>query len=889
MPVPQQQDALASSFEHRWHRRLTQFIDAGIASTVLVAPLFMGGRGSVGRFVFLLCVAITALLWCARQCLTKRASWRKSGVEWLLFAGLCVLLVQLMPLPQTILSVLSPRISELLPLWSPHPEGGVHLGIWNQISLHPQATLSGLATYVAYAMLFLVTFQRLNEVRDVQRLLRLIAVSTCLLAVVGLGQFLFGNGKFLWLFEHVSRDTNSVVRGPFQNQNHFAHLLALGIGPLLWWLATLDTTPQKRRPRGWRNNLKDSVVQAQVLWVALGCVTFAALLTFSRGGVVAMLLAALASVAILTWKRMFSRRALSVVAIVACLMVVSLSIHGYEPLARKLGTLRNSQSINELSHGRWALWSAHFEAIPDFWMLGSGVGTHRDIYPTYLNEQFDVLFTHGESGYLQLALETGMLGMSLFFIGVFFAFRWALVPLRDAKLSTVACAAAVVPGLIASVVHSLGDFVWYIPACMTTTVLLMAAACRLFYETKAQDHAVSAQGSLPSFNPIAASRGAWIAASVLCLLASTFAGRTLLNAAVAAPSWYEYQRLLKTTNVADWQQPTTDDITTLSDQLEATLAKNPNNAYAHTRLAGLYLQQFDVAQQYAQNPMPLSQVRDAALASQFPSRDAMNQWIQRAVGSNRQWIDKALMHARQGVALCPLQGEGYTFLASLAFLESPVAERKSQYVRQALATRPHDGRVLYVAGQESLLAGDVDRAIELWKRSFHQENSIRNRMLAELAAIIPPNDLLIGFDLDVTGCVALHTIYSAAGEAEASEITARYCVPKLEALSRQQHGPELATTLRQLGKFYSAINAPEAAIAALQKAVAVEPSHFETRRRLAQRLFEAARTTEALEHIEWCSRRRPEDQATRDLLTRVHRASVLEQAQQPTSNSMQIR
>src|ERR1044072_3851845 len=38
---------------------------------------------------------------------------------------------------------------------------------------------------------------------------------------------------------------------------------------------------------------------------------------------------------------------------------------------------------------------------------------------------------------------------------------------------------AVTSGLVASVLHSAADFVWYISSCMAATVLLLACACRL--------------------------------------------------------------------------------------------------------------------------------------------------------------------------------------------------------------------------------------------------------------------------------------------------------------------------------------------------------------------------------------------------------------------------
>ncbi|MEX0818558.1 MAG: O-antigen ligase family protein [Pirellulaceae bacterium] len=888
-----------------WHQRLTAAVDLGIASTVMVAPLFMGGRGPVGRFVFVLCVAVTALLWCARQCVSEQASWRKSGAEALLLAGLGLLILQLVPLPQSILSLLSPHISELLPLWTSKADTTIQLGLWNQVSLHPLATQSGLATYIAYATLFLVVVQRFESRRDVERLLRLIAVSTCVMAILGLAQFLFSNGKFLWIFEHVSRDTHGVVKGPFHNQNHFAHLLALGIGPILWWLASLQSEQKSRsvgrkgrdQPKrlfagashnwsaaSFSTRFQDPVVQSQLLWIALGTVTFAALLTFSRGGVVALLLASATGVAILSWKQMLSRRALSVVAIIACLMVVSLSIHGYEPLARKLGTFRDSQSINELSHGRWALWSAHLKAIPDFWLLGSGVGTHRDIYPTYLDKHFDVEFTHGESGYLPLLLETGVVGAALLLVGIFFAFRWALFPIfRDVDRSAVACTAAILPGLVASVVHSLGDFVWYIPACMTTTVLLIAAACHLFHHSAAVGRTPQSSDANEHSNLIVAPRLAWVGIAAVCLLAFTLATKTLLGPAVAAPHWYEYQRLLKTTGAASWQSTKPEDLVALASDVEATVAANPRDARAHAHLAGLYLQQFDIAQQNSQNPMPLSQIRDAALASEFASKKSLDDWLDIAVGENRRLFDSALEHALQSVQLSPLQGEAYALLARVAFLEGPNADRKRQYVQQALQVRPFHSRVQFVAGQESLLDGNVEEALGHWKKAFRGEREVQDELVRELTAAIPANDLLVALEPDQRGLDALLNHYKRIGAVESAQAVAAYYRHYLTKHLRTDPELDKAHTLKQLSSLHEYLDSPEEAIRLAQEAAKIAPSDFDLKLRLGRLLVNAGRFAEGQIELQWCIRRQPNHPETLQLLATANRGSLLHQANAATA------
>ena len=64
------------------------------------------------------------------------------------------------------------------------------------------------------------------------------------MAVFGLVQYLTANGKFFWFYTHPFSNTFIGVKGSFANKNHFAHFLALGVGPLIWWL--LHASRRKR-------------------------------------------------------------------------------------------------------------------------------------------------------------------------------------------------------------------------------------------------------------------------------------------------------------------------------------------------------------------------------------------------------------------------------------------------------------------------------------------------------------------------------------------------------------------------------------------------------------------------------------------------------------------
>ena len=161
-----------------------------------------------------------------------------------------LLLVQLTPLPRRC-SVGSPRTrSNCCGLWGPDAEPAARLGSWSRISLTPADTRAAMVLFLSYGLLFVVTVQRIGGVEDVERLLRWCGLSAVVMAGFALAQYFAGNGKFFWFYESPFTDTLRVAKGSFTNRNHFAHFLALGIGPLIWWLARHSPPRAPRSDRG---------------------------------------------------------------------------------------------------------------------------------------------------------------------------------------------------------------------------------------------------------------------------------------------------------------------------------------------------------------------------------------------------------------------------------------------------------------------------------------------------------------------------------------------------------------------------------------------------------------------------------------------------------------
>ena len=901
--------------EGSWSVSLRAAVDFGLLAILCVAPLFMGGRGPIGKFVLLALVSATVGIWLLRQCFLPQAFWRRSGVEWLLLAGGGLVLLQLIPLPPSILGWLSPFVAESLPLWSSHGAAPFPAQNWTTVSLYPDATRGGLAMFFAYALLFLLIVQRVRETTDLNRLLTWIALTTIALAFLGMLQFLVGNGKFLWLFDHPSRTTFGAVKGPFHNQNHFAHMMALGIGPLIWAICFV----------------RGSKLGQLLLLVGAGVVSLATLLTFSRGGVIALTVATSLSLGFYYLWGILDRRALWLVGAAGILLVLTLGIHGYEPLARKLATLRDSRSLDELSSGREALWGALLEAIPHFSRAGSGIGTHREVYPIFLEQYFPFEFSHGENGYLPLLLEAGAPGFVLMMIGVGYACFWAgnlLWRLRrmqqpaaaeqegarhrhpewsaeriasrvgwqqtDGPTTPVSPSqmlagfwGALVPGLVASLVHSGGDFVWYISSCMALTVILLAGLCRT-YQLARRLPIVESEPKTLAGNTIAAHahdaltelpRGWWLVATVTVIGLALGLIVDRQRTVWAAPHYYDYLRLSLPAakgSLGDEQQEQ-QRLEHLASHLREAVKQDPKDARINLKLAGVHLRLFDQLQRQALNPMPLSQIRDAAIASQFASREELQAWLDRAIGPNAQHLYAALQHSHRSLRACPLQGEGYIYLAELTFLEGRSTDAKAVYIEQAEKVRPHSGMVLFAKGQEAALEDNLPVAIACWQKAFAADPEIRQLLIETFAGRVPARFFLDQFSLDTSVCERLFRSYEPLSPAEASLIAQHY-IQLAESEMAQTPPTAQAQLWLNVYRMHTYLGQADAALQAARKAVESSPQGIAERKTLAQELLRAQSYDEAAEHLAWCIRRAPDDAKLKQLLAETQRRQFQHQA-----------
>jgi O-antigen ligase/tetratricopeptide (TPR) repeat protein len=851
---------------------LLKAVDFGIGSIIFVGPFMLGGRHPMGRFAILaLCVA-TAVTWFWRQTIISPARNVRSATFGLVICCIALVMAQLVPLPASWLERIAPRTSQILPLWSAGETGGLRLGQWQTISLAPEETRLALATLIGYALLFITTVQRISSIDDIVRLMKWIGASAVIVATFGIVQYFTSNGKFLWFYEYGYTSTFDEVKGSFTSRNHFAHFLVLGLANLIAWNLLSRQKSKNQRGSARRNSFTPEVSANKYLTLSLTAgltvVVFAVLASLSRGGVLAMGAAIALAAVIYARARILNSSHLLAGAGLVVVMMAALSFSGnYEHVAQRMETLA-SRSVEELDGfgGRRRIWSANVAAFKAGMLTGSGAGSHRYIYPLYMPNPATTEYTHAENGYLQIATETGVMGITLLvtIIGasLIICGRSIRNAADDRQLQIVCGGLAA--ALIASAIHSIVDFVWFIPACMSVTILIAACAVRLAHLTARSPKQASSKTPLTrlgGFNrALAASlAGVWVLFTLFPLAKSSLDWDRYHLANDAIESNSQRKLTVAESELVELLESQNMNYDSLIVHLTSVVRDYPNSAIAHARLAGTLLNRFEVMQHQAENAMPINQIRATVQDCQFKSAKELSEWLQIAFGDNTRLLYQAFYHARRAVELCPLQGEAYLHLAELNFLTGRGADAFQALTDQSLLVRPYDVDVLYAVGKSQLIANRTDDALKTWSTAFHSSGKHQRDIIHILSGHMTAENFLRFFSPDWNTLEAIWINYKLKSNLEELQTIATYAA---EAAEREVPIATPYTAGRiwlALARMQSDMQEPRSAFASLSAAYEASPDSFPVRYELGKCLLSFQQFEAAESHLRWCFDQRPDN------------------------------
>ena len=381
---------------------------------------------------------------------------RKVPALWPAVCFVCWIAVQLIPLPSSLLAILSPAAYELYATI----HGPAEPSFWAPVTISPLYTVQELFRYAAFVSYYFLTIQLLANRQQLKQVLAIALSTAGILAFQAILQAFAGNGKILWLFD----PGPMAFFGTFYYRNHFAGFMALllpvALALFLYYRPRAGTsTPFRQRIIHILDQLKQSPSFRYGV-ITLFC--FAAiLLSQSRAGICVALLT---SGSMLLWgRKLFRLQRTSPLFMVGVVLVILLFVGSTElnKLDSRFGEAVNEDGLTTNAttlSGRTGSWQDCLHLIADFPVTGSGFGSFFSLYPSY-NHSGSQRMRQAHNDYLETAIDGGFVALVLVAWFLVVVFRRNASMYRQRKDSYARhLYTGLLTGIIALLLHSITEY-----------------------------------------------------------------------------------------------------------------------------------------------------------------------------------------------------------------------------------------------------------------------------------------------------------------------------------------------------------------------------------------------------------------------------------------------
>lgn len=658
-----------------------------IYALLIFAPLAMGVVEAWSEFVVVCLGAAIALVLSSKFLFDRDArqvwSWAYAPLTLFILFGV----VQIIPLPSALVSLISPNTVEL----KRELIGDIASLERTTISFYPAATMHNLRLVLVFAALFAASAHVFRSQPAVRRLLTVIATLGATLALLTITQVLTGTTEIYWLIE---KSTDSIANGgPFVNRNNFCVFMNLAVGCSLALLLLKINDGLEGMPKSLANVL-DWITSpnARWVWLLIGTLVLSMTATFlslSRGGVVALLFAG-ASLTLLMALRQRLEAPAWVMVCLALAAFVGVLLLGFDAVYDRLSTLQGEDAY----HGRWEIAKGVVVAWTQFPLLGAGLGTHEVVYPMFGRLKSPSLFAHAENEYAQLAEEMGVIGLLALISFLFFVFRAWLRCLGGGWATALAYGLGF--ALATTLVHSVGDFGFHLPANHGLVAVLCGT---LIGVGQCFDSTASTHVSLASRRLIAP------AVSAVFVGALGWAVLTGNDARAAEAHWTSALASEARMENRDWQA---------TDEQYADLIRAA--ARAHDRVpSNVHFRYWLAVYRWRAISRDLEERAGAIVLTE--ETEAL---VERIV--------RDLHEARE---TCPTFGPAYCVAGQLErlYLHREIGEER---IRTAFKLAPFDPMVCFAVGALETTAGRHDVALTCYRRAL----DLDERLFGDIASVL---------------------------------------------------------------------------------------------------------------------------------------------------------
>jgi O-antigen ligase len=319
-------------------------------------------------------------------------------------------------------------------------------------------TYSHLLLYAAYGMLVFVVTQTLRRSSQFELMAQLFTAYGAVVAAFAVLQGLSPNGKLYWIF---ALQQGGFIYGPYVNHNHYAGLMEM-LTPFPLVLAVTHFTSGNRK-----------IAVAGIAALMAGTI----FLSGSRGGMVAFAVQIIVLGVLMVRRRDGSWKQPLMLGVFVAVVIIFLVWIGGNELTRRLMSI-HTEAREEIGGGtRLTIDRDCLRMALKRPFMGWGLGAFPIVYPEFRSFYTTFFVNQAHNDYLQLLVETGLVGFSIAIWFLITVFRRAAGKLKNwTETANGALTVAALLGCIGILVHSLLDFNLQIPANAALFYVLCAIA-----------------------------------------------------------------------------------------------------------------------------------------------------------------------------------------------------------------------------------------------------------------------------------------------------------------------------------------------------------------------------------------------------------------------------
>ena len=403
------------------------------------------------------------------------------AVKILLGVFLAISVLQILPLPQGVVNILSPRAAAIYRGMARDGLAGWDTRSWWTLSLSPLLSAGELVLLVCYGFFGFLVLRTVRTRGRIEIFVLVMIASALFQAFYGMAETFSGSETIFGLQKRYNMGS---VTGTYVNRNHFAGFMEMIFPLSLGYLLAKAKYFLMEKGLSWRQRIlwfsQESLQWSLLFGLGTAFIGIALVFAKSRSGVLIFLVTViLAAAALGSWRDLSDRaderrRLRGVVRLVFAAVLAAALWLGIGPVLERFTELDISKE------GRRTFISNTFDMARGFPWAGTGKGSFVYAYPMYKKVDTGYMLSYAHNDYLESTAENGFIAGGCLVVAAFWLVVWLAGKWRKRRNNFAkGIGLGAILGILAILIHGFTDFNFQIPANAVYFVGLCALALNL--------------------------------------------------------------------------------------------------------------------------------------------------------------------------------------------------------------------------------------------------------------------------------------------------------------------------------------------------------------------------------------------------------------------------